>query len=182
MTDHIDPSKGGNTMKGILYLLITMTESAKGFNDLPRWIGYVGSGIFGDFFDVRTHYGMSCFVPEHTFTHLQAIDEFGPQSQWEFYQLEKDIEQATDYLSCMMTALINEAVYNMESYISGQALPAYSATINAMTSSVGDQCGRLNCMLLLSCVAYQHLLASTQALTTHCFHHQSDRNMHMTIV
>lgn len=45
----------------------------------------------------------------------------------------------------MMTALINEAVYDMENYMSGQALPAFSATISAMTSSVGDQCGKLNC-------------------------------------
>lgn len=36
-------------------------------------------------------------------------------------------------------------VYDIELYISGQAMGTFSATINAMTSSIGDQCGKLNC-------------------------------------
>lgn len=67
MTDHLDPTKGGNTLKGILDILITMvcsrtmklqityslkpifstqTESCKGFADVPRWIGTQACALF----------------------------------------------------------------------------------------------------------------------------------------
>lgn len=61
---------------------------------MPRWVGYVGSGIFQDLYD--------------------GIDEFRGTDQWAQFQLDKDIKQVSDYLSCMMTALINEAVYDLE--------------------------------------------------------------------
>lgn len=40
-----------------------------------------------------------------------------PQSPWTNYKLDQDLRQETDYMSCLMTALINEAVYDIEQYM-----------------------------------------------------------------
>lgn len=50
----VDPTSGSDAMKGILNILTVMSESVKGFSDIPRWAGYMGSGVFQNFFDVRS--------------------------------------------------------------------------------------------------------------------------------
>lgn len=118
-------------MKGIYKILKVATEFAKGFNtDFPTWLGYIGTGIFQDFVD--------------------ASDGFGGSSQWAIYQLDQDLRQTDDYLSCLMTALINQAVYNIEHYISDQDLVKFNQQLQGMTSSITEHCGQLNCMTYMS--------------------------------
>lgn len=80
-----------------------------------------------------------------TQTLSQAIDEFGDHSQWALYQLDKDLLQVQDYLACLMTALINEAVYTLENYMNEQLLASYSTAVNGMVNHIYDECGKLNC-------------------------------------
>lgn len=68
---------------------------SKGVTSIDRWVGYLGSGIFNDGFD---------YIEEMT----------GGSSQWAEYKLEQDLMQVQDYLACLMTALIDQAVYDIE--------------------------------------------------------------------
>lgn len=52
-----------------------------------------------------------------------------------------------DYMACLMTALINQAVYNIEHYISDQDLAKFNQQLTGMTHNIRDHCGQLNCML-----------------------------------
>lgn len=105
-----------------------MAETGAALTDeLPEIVSYLGSGVFNTFFD--------------------AVRNFQTTTQWTQYKLDKDLLQVEDYLSCRMTALINEAVYNLESYLDEQRLAQFNAAINGMLSSVSDNCGKLNCML-----------------------------------
>lgn len=92
----VDPRSGANIIKGLLDIATVVSEACKGINSVPRYVAYAGSGIFQDLYD--------------------GIDNLRGTDQWAEYQLDKDIKQVEDYLSCMMTALINEAVYDLEQY------------------------------------------------------------------
>lgn len=66
----VDPTTGANVMRGVLDILTVMSESSKGFAELPRWVGYVGSGIFQDFFDVRFN---GCSARRCATTHVFSL-------------------------------------------------------------------------------------------------------------
>lgn len=114
-------------MQAILDILTVMTEGSKGVTFIDRWIGYLGSGVFNAGFD---------FVGEMT----------GGSSQWAEYQLDRDLIQVQDYLACLMTALIDQAVYDIEHYMDQDKLNGFNAAINSVTTQISLRCGAFNCL------------------------------------